>query len=124
MADHGQILFGEVLLKLGLVNEAQLQEALKLQPVTGQRVGEALLTLGYVTRDQLKGALLESLGLSDETAPGKPRLGELLVGLKYASDEQVDEAVGQQRKDGRKLGEMLVEQGASAVSQIQRPRAL
>ena len=119
MADHGQShLFGEVLLKLGLVNQAQLDEALKLQPITGQRVGEALLSLGYVTRDQLKGALLESLGLSDETALGKPRLGELLLGLKYISQEQLDDAMEQQRNDGRKLGEILVEQGACTFKQI------
>ncbi|HEY8206073.1 MAG TPA: adenylate/guanylate cyclase domain-containing protein [Myxococcaceae bacterium] len=118
MADHGQSLFGEVLLKLGLVNQAQLEEALKLQSVTNQRVGEALLSLGYVTRDQLKGALLESLGLNDESALGKPRLGELLIGLKYVSQEQVDEAVQQQRRDGRKLGEILVEQGACTFKQI------
>lgn len=118
MADHGQSLFGEVLLKLGLVNQAQLEEALKLQQVTGQRVGEALLSLSYVTRDQLKGALLESLGLSDELAMGKPRLGELLIGLKYVTQEQVDEAVQQQRRDGRKLGEILVEQGACTFKQI------
>src|SRR5256885_16050748 len=113
MADHGQILFGEVLLKLGLVNEAQLQEALKLQPLTGQRVGEALLSLGYVTREQLKGALLESLGLSDAPALDRPRLGELLIGLKYVSPEQVTQALERQRNDGRKLGEILVELGHS-----------
>src|SRR5262249_32827091 len=94
--------------------QAQLEEALKLQPVTGQRVGEALLSLGYVTRDQLKGALLESLGLSDETAMGRPKLGELLIGLKYVSAEQVDLAVEQQRIDG----EILVEQGACTFKQI------
>src|SRR5262245_4176477 len=118
MADHPNQLFGEVLIKLGLVNETQLQEALQLQKSTGQRIGEALLSLGYVTRDQLRGALLESLGLADEGLSVRPRLGELLIGLKYATPDQVDDAIEQQRVDGRKLGEILVEQGACTFKQI------
>ena len=42
--------FGAFLIELGLVTEMQVQEALALQPLTGTRVGESLLSLGYLTR--------------------------------------------------------------------------
>ena len=36
--------FGDFLISLGLVTEGQVREALALQPLTGSRVGEALLS--------------------------------------------------------------------------------
>jgi adenylate cyclase len=125
MADPGSaILFGDVLLRLGLVTRPQLEEALSRQTVTGQRVGEALVSLGYVTRAQLQSALLESLGLSDPMVLERPRLGELLMGLKYVTAEQVDEAVERQLQDGRRLGEILVELGYCTYKQIYEALAL
>ena len=117
MSDHSP-LFGDLLLKLGLVTELQIQEALALQPLTGQRVGEALVSLGYVTREQLQSALLESLGLTSTSVLERPRLGELLVGLKHLSQEQLDEVLARQRRDGRKLGEIIVELGFCTYKQI------
>ena len=64
-------LFGDLLLKLGIVTPGQVQEALALQTLTGQRVGEALISLGYVTREQLQDALGEALGLNQPR--GLPR---------------------------------------------------
>lgn len=102
-------LFGELLIKLGLVTRLQLQEALALQELTRQRVGEALVSLGYVTREQLQTAILESLGVASTSSLDRPRLGELLVRLKYINQDQLDEALARQQRDGRKLGEILVE---------------
>jgi len=111
-------LFGEILITLGLVNRLQLEEALALQQLTGQRVGEALVSLGYVTRDQLKDALLEKLGLAETAMVDRPKLGEILVGLKHISVPQLEEALNRQRRDGRKLGELLVEMGFCTYRQI------
>ena len=78
-------LFGDLLLKLGIVSPSQVQEALALQALTGQRVGEALISLGYVTREQIQDALGEALGLHNPPPQGltpvQPPLGELLVGV-------------------------------------------
>ena len=111
-------LFGELLLELRLITKLQLQEALSLRAESGQRVGEALISLGYVTREQLQTALLESLGLTESPPSDRPPLGELLVGLKYITREQLDEALERQRQDGRKLGELLVERGHCTYKQI------
>src|SRR3954447_13698303 len=96
-------LFGDVLLKLGLVTQGQLQEALALQPLTGQRVGEALISLGYVSREQLQNALAQALGISNQRVLDRPPLGELLIGLKHVNDAQIAEALSRQKRDGRKI---------------------
>lgn len=111
-------LFGELLLKLGVVTPGQVQEALALQALTGQRVGEALISLGYVTREQIQDALGEALGLSQPGPNTQPPLGELLVGLKYLTLQQLEDALTYQRRDGRKLGEVLVELGYCTYKQI------
>ncbi len=114
-------LFGELLLKLGIVTPNQIQEALALQSLNGQRLGEALISLGYVTRQQIQDALGEALGLhhvSGHAAPGHPPLGEVLVGLKYLTVAHLDEALAQQRRSGRKLGEILVENGFCTYKQL------
>lgn len=111
-------LFGELLLKLGVVTPGQVQEALALQALTGQRVGEALISLGYVTREQIQDALGEALGLTQAGHSAQPPLGELLVGLKHLTLQQLEEALAVQRRDGRKLGEILVERGYCSYKQI------
>ncbi len=115
-------LFGELLLKLGLVTPNQIEEALALQTLNGQRLGEALISLGYVTREQIQDALGEALGLHQPpqgTPPVQPPpLGELLVGLKYITTAQLDEALNLQRRSGRKVGEILVELGHCSYKQL------
>ena len=117
-------LFGELLQRLGLVTPAQLQEALAAQAATGERVGEVLVRLGHVTREQLEQGLAEALGLGAARAVPRPPLGELLVGLKYLTPQQRDEALERQRRDGRKLGEILVERGHCTYKQVYEALAL
>ncbi len=115
-------LFGELLLKLGIVTPKQVEEALALQARNGQRLGEALISLGYVTREQIQDALGEALGLHHPpqglTPPDQPPLGEVLVGLKYLTVAQLDEALAHQRRTGRKLGEILVQHGFCSYKQL------
>ncbi len=113
---------GEVLLRLGLVTQAQLTQALELQARTGQRIGEALVSLGAVTRPQLEEGLLEALGLRQTTQ--RAQLGELLIGLKHLTPLQLDEGLARQRRDGRKLGAVLVELGHCSYKQIYEALAL
>jgi adenylate cyclase len=110
-------LFGDLLVRLGLVTEGQVQEALALQSLSGERVGEALISLGYVRREQLQAALSEALGLVRRDLE-RPLMGEVLVGLKYLTPEQLDDALKRQRTDGRRLGEILVERKVCDHKQI------
>lgn len=120
-------LFGELLLKLGLVSANQINEALALQSRNGQRLGEALVSLGYVTRQQIQDALGEALGLNhsaQNAEPVQPKLGDVLVGLKYITVAQMDEALVRQRGSGRKFGEILVELGYCTYKQLYEGLAL
>ena len=110
-------MFGELLVQLGLVEQRHIEEALALQALSGQRIGEALVSLGHVSREQLQGALLAALGLTAANHP-KPKLGELLVRLKYVTEEQLEEGLAAQREDGRRLGEILVELGYCTFKQV------
>ena len=48
-----RIRLGESLVEAGLINTAQLEEALARKTTTGERIGEALVALGYITERDL-----------------------------------------------------------------------
>jgi adenylate cyclase len=110
--------FGDVLVEMGFVTRTQVMEALALQHLTGHRLGEALLSLGYITRAQLQRALSEALRSGTQVALDRPPLGEILIGLKYIEPKALDETLQQQRADGRRLGELLVDSGAVTHQQV------
>ncbi|MBX7102321.1 MAG: response regulator [Myxococcaceae bacterium] len=110
--------FGALLVELGLVTSAQVEEGLALQELTGHRLGEALLSLGYLTRGQLQRSLAEALRRGAEIPLDKPPLGEILIGLKYLDPRTLDTVLEKQLVDGRRLGELLVEAGAVTEQQV------
>lgn len=110
--------FGDLLIAMGLVNETQVQEALALQQLTGNRLGEALLSLGYLTRPQLQRALSEALAGGVRVPLDRPPLGEILLGLRYLDAGQLETALELQRRAGRRLGEVLVDQKAITHQQL------
>lgn len=59
---------GEILLEQNVISEEQLVEALKQCKKTGTPIGSMLVTLGFITVDQLKDALSEQQGFSHVTA--------------------------------------------------------
>ncbi len=110
--------FGDLLIELGLVTEGQVLEALAVQPLTGARVGEALLSLGYLTRPQLQRALSLAISRGESVVLDRPPLGEILVGLQYLEERALEATLAKQKRDGRRLGELLVDAGACTHQQI------
>ncbi len=53
---------GDQLVSLGLISKDQLHIALQEQKNSGKPLGEALLALGFVTEEAMRGALAEKLG--------------------------------------------------------------
>ena len=53
----GQKLLGQILKEMELIKEGQLQEALAIQRKSGGALGEILIKLGYISRDDLMLAL-------------------------------------------------------------------
>lgn len=116
-------LIGELLIQLGLVQARHVEEALALQRFNGERLGEALISLGHVTRGELQDALTKILGLSS-VGPQPPRIGQVLIGLKYLTEPQLELGLQRQKADGRRLGEVLVELGFCSYKQIYEAIAL
>lgn len=56
-------LIGELLLHAGAVTEEQLSQGLARQKATGQRLGQTLMELGFVTEAEMLSALESQLGL-------------------------------------------------------------
>jgi type IV pilus assembly protein PilB len=54
---------GEALIKAGVITEAQLAEALKIQKDKGGRIGSCLVRLGYLREDQLTEFLAQFFGV-------------------------------------------------------------
>ena len=48
-----RIRLGESLVEAGLINVAQLDEALARRTTTGERIGESLVALGYISERDL-----------------------------------------------------------------------
>ena len=66
------LLFGELLVRLGLVSSHQVEEALAHQRRSGQRIGQSLVSLGYVDRERLQQVLLAALGVEDLADSPRP----------------------------------------------------
>src|SRR5712691_7130979 len=62
--------FGELLVKTGKINQAQLQEALALQKDQGGRLGSNLVKLGFLTDRQLVESLSQHFRVSSVDLQG------------------------------------------------------
>ena len=80
---------GESLVSLGVISEAQLNDALARQRAQGGRLGAILMKLGFVTEEQITNALAERLGTPPRNLAGnRPeieilRLVPMEVALKH-----------------------------------------
>ena len=63
---------GELLVERGLLSRAQLDLALTEQQRTGIRLGEVLVSMGFVSESVLAGMLLEQVGLAAPAAEQQP----------------------------------------------------
>ena len=61
MARPEKIRLGELLIRQGLLSDAQLQTALDEQKQTGRKLGRVLVERGYVSEDQISGAVAKQL---------------------------------------------------------------
>src|SRR5262245_11474631 len=80
---------GEILIKQGLVTEAQLAEAMEIQEKEKGRIGEILVKMGAITDEDMAAALGEQLGFPyySFTASEKAEL------LKPAQDQSLEKVL-------------------------------
>lgn len=104
---------GEVLLSQGLITEEQLDKATKMQYATGQTLGAALISLKAISAQDLSSILGEQIQVDS-----KKRIGEVLIEQGIITQEQLDEALKQQKSQGKKVGEVLVSLGFISESKL------
>jgi len=89
---------GQQLLRAGLITQGQLAQALREQRENFMKFGEVCLIHRWITIEDLY----------RHTASHLLSLGEILIALNYIDIDQLKLALSQQRRFGRKLGEILL----------------
>ncbi|HJV67165.1 MAG TPA: hypothetical protein VJ550_15640 [Geomonas sp.] len=112
-------MLGALLVRSGKLTAEQLEQALAEQRRSGGKLGEVCLRLGLLEEAELSGVLAFQKHQEHEGAGPTPlRLGELLVTAGYISRWQLQDALRKQQESGRKLGEVLVEEGYAQPTQV------
>ncbi len=92
-------LIGDMLLDGKVITEDQLDQGLNYKNEAGVRLGEGLVSLGFLTRKELDDFLRRQTRLS--------RIGDLLVAEEQITAFQLAQALEEQKKTGAKLGQSL-----------------
>ncbi len=110
--------FGEMLVRIGLITDAQLAEAVRDQQSRPSYVplGRILIERKLVTKGQLD-LLLHNAGK-------RPRLGELLVSNGTITAAQLAHALERQRVLGLPLGQVLLKLGYATEEAMRQALAL
>jgi hypothetical protein len=117
MAAGVRQMLGVLLLQSGRITNEELDHAIAEQKRSGERLGAILVRRGHLTEQQLF-RLLDFQRNQGVDAPGPLRLGELLVGAGRITREQLDAALRKQAGSGKKLGEVLIEEGYAQPGHI------
>lgn len=104
---------GEILLSQGYINQQQLDHALEQHATTGISLGTVLVKLGYIDEDTLNAVLGKQLELNY-----RKRIGDLLVDQGYISPQQLANGLAQQKTMGLPLGKCLVKLGYIEESKL------
>ncbi len=114
-------LFGEIALKLKMINKEQLAEVTALRKKTPMlRVGEICVDKGYLRPDQVKEILLHQANFGkQDNHPHRDLFGEIALRLKFLSKKQLAEVAGLREKEyAKRLGEICIEKGYLKPQQV------
>jgi type IV pilus assembly protein PilB len=107
-----QTAIGQALLQEGVLDEGQLERALRVQRLLDEpkQLGDVVVDLGYADRKSVAAAIAKH--------GSSLRLGEMLIAQGLVTEETLRTALAAQAERGGRLGEVLIEMGAL------NPRAL
>jgi hypothetical protein len=103
---------GELLLAKNVINEAQLERVLHQQKIAGGRIGDNLIALGYITRENLEAILQEPPVVpktGEETGLDSNFLLNSVLRIMYVSALQTIPELSEQLKLTRGVVESLLE---------------
>lgn len=104
-------MLGELLVSARRITPDQLNAALDEQKTTGEKLGEVLVRLGFLDQRELDITLSFQSRMGDGNIPSCLSLGELLVSAGYITHNHLQDALERQRGSDKKLGEVLVAAG-------------
>ncbi len=112
--------FGALLTMTGRISQEQLEHAIALQRITGEKLGEVFVRLKILNEEQRNNLLTYQQNQCCEPPAANPfRLGEILVTTRYITREQLDDALLKKVDSSKKLGEVLVEEGYAKPRHIE-----
>lgn len=91
---------GEILIESNLVSEQQLLAALSIQENSRKPLGAILVEQGYIAKEKLEAALAKQYG---------SKLGEILINAKVINFDQLEQVLKNQRVELRSLGDILID---------------
>lgn len=115
---------GQILVDGGFLSLRDIELALEEQRNTNELLGQVLTRMGILDSADLRAALsvqehLVRLEDAVKTAAGvRKTLGALLLQAGSISEEQLEQALAEQRKSGEKLGEVFVRLGFLTARQL------
>lgn len=111
---------GHMLVNSRFITVEQLDQALEIQQETGERIGEIFSRLGILEAATVDEAL-RSQQKQQQTVPVQAafKIGEILVASGHITNEQLNESLEIQKQSNKKLGEILVEKGYVAQHHVE-----
>ena len=112
---------GELVAEASRVLDEQVSQSLLEQEKTGEKIGDILVRLGYLSAAE-RDVVLRFQRYQDgtEAGSGKLRLGRILVSTGEISEAQLDRALGRARVAGHRIGEELVAEGCLSAERLDR----
>lgn len=116
---------GELLTDATRLTEEQVAQALDEQTKTGEKLGDMLVRLGYLSAAE-RDIIVEFQRHQGGEAPtsGKLRLGQILLSTGQISESELTEALERTKDTGRRIGEELVAAGILSGDLLDRTLAL
>lgn len=112
-------MLGELLVSARRITPDQLSRALDEQKKTGEKLGEVLVRMGFIDQRELDITLSFQARMGDANIPSCLSLGELLVSAGYITPDHLKDALANQRGSNKRLGELLVAAGHCQERHIQ-----
>jgi len=100
---------GQFFVRSARVKAEQLQLALRLQANSKKRLGEVMVEQGWVTKEEVKRALINQ----------KTPIGEILLHRKRITAKELLRALSQQINSREHLGQILVKEGVISVDELE-----
>lgn len=106
-------LFGQYLLKKGVLSSEQLKESFGLEQSTHVKIGVLAINSGYLTATQIE-EIHELQKKQDK------RFGEIAIAKGYLGHDQLKELLSQQKKGHLLLSQVILDKGYMNLEQIEK----